>query len=715
MDRQESNRENTFNLMILLVGVAVLAVLIVLYPHKFGSLLIALLGFGAVILVHEFGHFIVAKLSGIKVEAFSIGFPPTLVGLRRKRGGWDVRFLPRRRPAEEAGAPEAGRDLASEDGRVGETEYRLGLVPFGGFVKMLGQEDAGVAEESEDPRSFANKSVWIRIAVVAAGVVFNAISASLIFMIVFLIGMDLPPAVVGGVMPGSPADRAGLQPGDRIVQVEGESFIDYTALVLAPALSKRGEPIHFVVEHPDGTREPMEVVAESSPRTGERIRTLGIQQAESLTVPRSIDEKTLAEAGLKPGDRIVAMDGRPVDTAWEMDDIIRRALKDKIVITLERTDPKTTQTTQVDVPFDMAWAAEQGHYSDELNLCHVHSLVPRLKVAAVAAPRRAPLGWLLHRLSGGDDADDPAERLQPGDVLLKVGAVENPTYAELRRITQEHRDKELAITVLRKDEDGNEQQVEITTVPRSDPRHEERAVIGFVPMLDMEHPVVAATLGEGDLTPLAVPRGATITTVDGEPVASWADVVRLYRASHGQRISLEYRLDGEDAGAVALIVPEDDRFLTVHSTLAEPLPLEPLKETYQAGSPLQAVRMGLKKTSMFIVQTYVTLQRLITGDVSPSNLMGPVGILRASYTIAQRDLIDYVYFLGLISSIIAVMNLLPLPIVDGGVIVLLLIEKIKGSPLNERIQGVINYAGLAFLLAVLLWLTYQDLLRVWFD
>ena len=141
-------------------------------------LLLVLLGFGAVILVHEFGHFIAAKLAGIKVEAFSLFMPPILLGLRRTEDGFRLRILPEVLPKE---GDESGDGALSftfgRKGRASETEYRVGLIPFGGFVKMLGQEDTGPVKTSDDPRSFANKPTGTRAGVLAAGVVFNVISA----------------------------------------------------------------------------------------------------------------------------------------------------------------------------------------------------------------------------------------------------------------------------------------------------------------------------------------------------------------------------------------------------------------------------------------------------------------------------------------------------------------------------------------------------------
>ncbi|GAH41140.1 unnamed protein product, partial [marine sediment metagenome] len=116
---------------------------------------------------------------------FSIGFPPTLAGILRTEGGWRVRILPRFFPKEndEPGDGRLSFTIGSK-AKAGETEYRIGLIPFGGFVKLFGQEDIGSAKASDDPRSFANKPVSTRIGVLAAGVVFNAISAVVIFMIV---------------------------------------------------------------------------------------------------------------------------------------------------------------------------------------------------------------------------------------------------------------------------------------------------------------------------------------------------------------------------------------------------------------------------------------------------------------------------------------------------------------------------------------------------
>jgi regulator of sigma E protease len=105
----------------------------------------------------------------------------------------------------------------------------------------------------------------------------------------------------------------------------------------------------------------------------------------------------------------------------------------------------------------------------------------------------------------------------------------------------------------------------------------------------------------------------------------------------------------------------------------------------------------------------------VSRDVSPKSLIGPVGILAASYTIvSERPFVYYAYFLGLISACIAVVNFLPLPPLDGGLVVLLVVEKIKGSALSERTQGIIAYAGWVLIAGFFLYITFNDVVRTFF-
>ncbi len=706
---------NWMRLIIAIVLVAAGGYWIANNPLTFFNIMLVILGFGMVVVVHEFGHFIVAKLSGIKVEAFSIGFPPTLVAFTRKKDGFRLSILPKLFEADEGDAGnKTDSPLAqAADPRAWDTEYRIGLIPFGGFVKMLGQEDTGAVQQTADPRSFTNKPIWIRVAVVAAGVIFNAISAFLIFMVVFMVGMKLPPAVVGSVMSGSPAERQGLRAGDEIVEVNGDTFVDFTALVLAPALSSKGQPIHFKVKRPDGRIDAIDVVAEDAVLSEIPGRSLGIQQGQTLTIERKITpgeaEVLKQKTGLVPGDQIVAAGGKPVANAWDMEEVIRGTFADSIPLTIARGKDSVEK---VEIRIPLQWPQTNANFSTEFDLCHVGSLVPRLKIITDIETRTTPKG-LLSKWFGPkpSETEKPAPLLRKGDIILKAGDVEVPTYEELRQVTIDHKNKPMPMTVLRKDDDGKEDSVSVEIVPRALP-NTDRVTIGIAVALDSEHPVVAGIVGTDQPT-LDIPRGATITAIDGQEVRSFYDIARLIDGNAGEKISVEYRLNEQNAGSVGLDIPNEGA-VNVRPVFAAPVPLETLKRVFKAPNAVAAIGWGMKKTWQFIAQSVVTLHRLISQDVSPKSLMGPVGIVSVSYSIASRSLVDYIYFLGLISSCIAVMNLLPLPIVDGGVIVLLLVEKLRGKPLSEKVQEIISYAGIAFLLAVFLWLTYNDILRILF-
>jgi len=242
-------------------------------------------------------------------------------------------------------------------------------------------------------------------------------------------------------------------------------------------------------------------------------------------------------------------------------------------------------------------------------------------------------------------------------------------------------------------------------------------VIGIFPVFDAEHAVVAKTIATEDgLAALAIPRGAAITAVNGIEVSNLYDCLREIHKNAGRHITIDYRLDEEISGSVALDVGDDKAFITVKSAFAEYVPFEDLKRLYKASGPIDAVVMGYKKTIMFIAQTYVSIRRLIGGLVSRRELSGPVGIIAMTYRIAtEQPLIYYVYFLGIISVLLAVFNFLPLLPFDGGHIVLLLVEKIKGSALSERTQGIIAYAGVVFIIVLFLYLTLNDIVNIFFS
>ena len=748
MSKSKKSSNKYFRVIIFVVLVIALVFLVIRYFNAFGNVLLVMLGFGAVVLVHEFGHFITAKLSNIKVEAFSIFMPPILLGIKRTEDGIRFRILPEIFPKEDDGEGEENKEIDESEqgalnftigkkGKGGETEYRIGLIPFGGFVKMLGQDDIGSVKTSNDPRSFANKPVHIRAAVIAAGVVFNVISAVIIFMIAFLIGINLPPAVVGDVVPNSPAALAGLKPGDEIIEIAGKSKdLDFSNIGVAAALSGKNEPVPVKVRHTDNSEETYQLTAELLP--GDQMRRFGIIEAESLTVAQ-LNEKDAnalnSRTGLLPNDRITSVNGREVRGHWELMEILQDSFLSEVTLSAERTDKnESVEIVDTKIPSLMNFVSDPNFKPDP-NSSHIYSMVPRLRVDSpyivpdtneeqpknngIRGKILSVLDWLGKKFSRKPEDSEieesaPEPALKTGDVIIAVGDVNNPTLKELRKAASEYENKELPITVLRSEPNGIEMKITVTVTPKK-PKGSNRVLIGFAPFFDAAHPVVADTIAvENGPQKLEIPRGATITSVDGTPVSNFYDIIREIKRYPGERITIEWRIDEVTAGNVAINIDNDLKFICVEPLYPKIgiIPFERLERLYDADGPIEAIVMGFRRTTTLITQTYITLRRLIGGLVSPKNLMGPVGIMSISYQIvAVQPPVYYVYFLGLISAVIAVFNFLPVPPLDGGLIVLLIIEKIKGSPISERVQTILAYTSWTLILLLLAYVTFNDILR----
>ena len=717
----------------ILLAMVVVAILVLIIRNIGVSknILLVLLGFGAVILIHELGHFVVAKLCGIKVEAFSIGMPPILFGIKKVNLGWRIRILPELlrdvRPSEVENAEgtespsRQGED--SEDGLLsftvgkkilpGETEYRIGLIPLGGFVKMLGQEDVGPVKEDTDPRSYANKPALARAAVLAAGVTFNAISAIIGFMIVFLIGIGLTAPIAGKVIPGSPAEKAGIKSGDEIIEVAGDSSrLDFGDIMMAAVLSGKDKAIPLKVRRADGTIDDISLVAKQLP--GGQFRGFGIQKPTTLTIaqlPPADANLLFKSTGLKPGDSIRAVAGIDVNNQWQIDPIIEGTFEPNITFSAQRREA-SGKSHLVEGRLALSFTpAKNVIVESEANLTNICSMVPRLRIAAVSEEPKSFKEWFLRLFGVGKEK----QRLNRGDIIVGLADVNNPTFTEMREITRSHENNDLAVTVLRTDANGIEKRLTISVIPRLD-TDSNRVVLGIIPELDIEHPVVAKTIAtERRPNPLAIPRGATITAVDGVEVSSFYDVARLLKQNSGHRVTIDWRLDAHTAGNVAVNVGEKRDVVSTYAFTEEVLPFAELERLYKANGPIDAIGMGYKRTKTFIIQTYVTLHRLIGGLVSPKQIMGPVGILTFSYRIvAAQPFIYYIYFLGLISASIAVMNFLPLPPFDGGLTVLLLVEKIKGSAISMRTQEIIAYVAWGLVGSLMLYVTFNDVVRLIF-
>jgi regulator of sigma E protease len=263
-------------------------------------LLAAIPVLGLLVLVHEFGHFIAAKWAGIRVEEFGLGLPPRLVGMRkRETGGWEVVWFSGKGGEENDYQMQPQGIKYGSGAPVHHTIYSLNFLPIGGFVRMPGENGETDDENGNyDAGSFAAKSAGRRLVVLVAGVVMNVILAMVLFTIAYspAVGQrDFQP-VIASVTANTPAAKAGLQAGDTIIAVDGQSVqvFSQVQVVIQNALatvkstgSDAGIVVHLVVQHKGKSAQtPIPVFARKYPPANQGA--LGVtrtEQTKVITVP----------------------------------------------------------------------------------------------------------------------------------------------------------------------------------------------------------------------------------------------------------------------------------------------------------------------------------------------------------------------------------------------------------------------------------------------
>ncbi|MBN1512369.1 MAG: RIP metalloprotease RseP [Phycisphaerae bacterium] len=743
--------------------------------------LLIFFGFSMVIFVHELGHFVVAKLCDIRVERFAVGFFREIWGFTR-----------------------------------GETRYSFNILPLGGYVKMLGQEDFEIDKSGEiavkaDPRSFSSKSVGKRMAVISAGVLMNVLFAGVIFAVVFMIGMPAIVPKIGMVVPNLPADAAGLLPGDEIEAINGRRIRDFKEVQMAIVLAAPLDEIEFTVNR-HGERKTIGVVPINT--EDKSVQQIGIANSRTSEIavlgleadPRRPDSPHI-------GDRIVSVDGMAVtdENANEVLGALVNPAAQAHVVVERPEDPDNPNSPRKRVELVIpSRIAIRPHGSSPGGSVDVLGLTPLARVSHVEAEGRAYLAGL-----------------KAGDVIVKWGEVSYPTREDIRAETRRactrelNRDRDrvdvverdIPVRIWRPDAKKEIDLVIRPLVKRTVAQRIDRLVTGaargvpqegaFFELLADNVMRIGHVVPEWDdrPTPAAesgIPDGAWITRINDKPVARWAELVEELRQNAGSTVTLAYRsepergaeqtcqfavphsiltklglkpgahilsIDGHEtvpytqsssdrSGAkrertypipvshpvgiqtaleanigksvevryrehrappnTATVEVTEDMVYPWLSRVQYTVDLDYAQEQtiIRANNPISAMALGADKTWEFIVQVYVVMKRMIVSrSVGVETLSGPVGIVKLGGQLAQAGVVQLLFFLAVISANLAVINFLPLPIVDGGHMVFLTIEKIKGSPVNLRIQMVTQAVGLALIGAAFLYVTLQDLTR----
>ena len=453
------------------------------------TLLAFFVALGTLVVVHELGHYLVARWCGVKVLRFSVGMGRVV---------WSRRF---------------GRD---------QTEWALSILPLGGYVKMLDarEQDLGDICEADLKREFTRQSVWRRIAIVAAGPIANFLLAILLFAGLYMHGVPEPVPTLRAAASQTVAAQAGVRAGDRITAVNGEPVQVWSEV--------RWKLMQLVLEN-------------------------------------------------RQGDRAVAR------------------------LDIERPNP-----------------GGAGKLIDTVRL---------------------PLSGI-----SSDDLE--------GDFLAQLGlALARPP-----------------------------------------------AILGKI----MDGPALAAGLRAGD----------QVLRIDGVPVQDGLAFVEKVRASAGKSLALQGLRDGRPFDLV--VVPEsvaDSASGKQIGRIKVEVPLAP--EMAVVGErPLNALAKGARRTWDTSVMTIKMIGKMIVGQVSLKNITGPITIADYAGQTARVGLVSYLSFLAFISISLGVMNLLPIPVLDGGHLLYYALEILTGRPVSERFGEIAQRAGLGILMALMLVAAFNDIVRL---
>ncbi len=680
-----------------------------LQPDNLISFAKGIFGLGLVIFVHELGHFLVAKACGVKCEKFYVGFDvPIEIG-------------PFKIPA------------ALFKKQIGETEYGLGTIPLGGYVKMLGQHDnpALAAEEAEkakvadeegdyqmDPRSYLAKSVPQRMAIISAGVIMNLITAVLFAAMAYKMGLRNTPAVVGRTMPGDSAWQAGVRPGDHMVQLgkEGrrDEYLRFNDLRFS-VIKKDENSFPMTVRRLDGTEHVVNVQPVSHKGEIDDTPKIGVYSASTNKFFENPfnDGSAANQSDLRNGDIIKEMivDGADGVSA-EIDGEINGHVAMKKLLLANRDKSITLVVDRKEDPKSKTSPAE------ELKL----KLAPQ------------PLRYLGFATEMGPivaiQTGSPAETagFQAGDVLLSIDgeSISDPLLVESLLVA--HVGKQTTFGVKRGDEE-----LELSATVRAadmegdvgrggGPVAAEALGIAYqvtdkIASVVPGGPAESAGVQVGDIVTgfhLKMTEAAELEkklqqTVEqpikfGDERPDWGYAsVGLQFAPKGTDAVVTFRRGTESIEKTMTPVDYPGQYEVMRG-----LRFEQLSRVKKAASVGDALRLGFRETKEGIEQVFVTLSRI--GKLY-KHMGGPGTILYAATAEASEGLPRLLGFLTLLSANLAVLNFLPIPVLDGGHMMFLLYEGIFGKPMNERIAFAATMAGLCLVLCLLVFMLGLDFFR----
>lgn len=553
------------------------------------SVLYFLLLVGVLVLIHELGHFVAAKLLDVKVLRFSIGYGRPLVRVT-----------------------------------LGETEYQIAIFPLGGYVRILGIEappdDQGRADAG---RSFASRPLWQRLVIVFAGPAANLVLPVIIYFVFFAGHTMLPAAVVGDVLDGGAAARAGIEPGDRVLEINGRA-IRYWEEIEETVRSSPGEELHLRIHRNGKTFEryltPIEDTVRKRDGAVQVQGRVGITHAPFVPLVGVIDgQSPAAQAGLRTGDLIISVDGQAVRNWRDVQHQLGKIARRTSIVYFRGTELAGIPQVEL-LAAGFADLVPQTQIDDKLN-------------------RRTYTGlehaeMFVKHVDAGSPADGAG--LRPGDLIVALDGKPVAHWLDLDQRLQAEPNKTFKLTWKR-----------------------------------------AVAKGPGGLQ--AEKMTAELTQVWRKHIDEYDHTVS--RLVFGARNDID-----RGAGGMVAI---DGRFGYALSKAFE-----------RTGETISTMASGFFQ--------------ILSGDTPGEALGGPLMMYRVASVSGNQGWDSFLLMLALISVNLGLINLLPIPMLDGGHLLVFAIEGARRKKLSEKALKRIQMAGLILVGMITILAIRNDVMRFFF-
>lgn len=640
-------------------------------------IVLALLGLGFLIFIHELGHYFMAKKVGMKVEAFSIGFGKPIYVWERNGVKW-----------------------------------QLCALPFGGYVRIAGMEKKGALEPHQIPEGFYGKKPKERIKVALAGPVVNLVFALFMFTLIWAFGGRNKPfseftQYVGWVDPHSKPYVEGIKPGDQLTKVDQEPLEGFTDLLYAAALNGQpltvegwdndyfsGEKKHFRIQLDEGKKKLslMQRMTEVSALSPANFLLYDKQpNGDPNPIPSG---SPMEKSGIQYGDRIVWIDGQLVFSQQQLASLINQP---RVLLTVKRDNEvflsRVPRLHIADLQMSEAekaelddWRIEAGVSSKIADVyyipyvlnqqCQVESTISYVDEFSQHCPS----------FKSGLPGDCPGveKSLAPGDQIL---AVDGKSVANAFDCLRTLQDRQSQIIVLRGDAQKN--------LSWKD------ANIAFMANIDW-HALQSMTQSIGTAQPISNSGNLhLLQPVTPRPFLDFPQSLSRANWMKTQEKDLEKVekiKDPEQQAKARKRLEDNQKMLRLGIVLQDQL---------VSYNPQPFILFG-----DVVSEVGQTLRALFTGVLTPKAMSGPVGIVQIMHSNWAKGVKEAFFWLGVISLNLGIFNLLPIPVLDGGHICFALWESVTKKPIKSRTMERLVIPFIILLIALLLFTTYNDIMRM---